>query len=84
MVLLVDPRRHLLGVDADQPSWVEGLKSHSQPTTGWMVLKPYVKSWEKLEEQPKTTFTSTGELIPDFWLPSTVWGFHLKFQQEIQ
>ena len=39
---------------------VDGSESHSQPPG--MVLKP-CKKWDKLP-------TSTGELIPDFWLPS--------------
>jgi len=43
-----------------------------------MVLKPHVKSWEKTGGTTKNYQPVAGELIPDFWLPSTVWGFHLK------
>ena len=46
---------------------VDGFSESPRPTT----LDVYIKTLVK-KGIVKTTFPSTGELIPDFWLPSTV------------
>ena len=49
-----------------------------------MVRKPQTTTWdvfETLKIMGSTTNLSTGELIPDFWLPSTVWSQNLNHQR---